>query len=350
MSTGASATAAPPAVDVDLVRWLRTDVMTDGAGIVSAGLTAARELSARDLRPGGGRTGDYLSTLITLGFVEATLARVVEPHLDAVAILHEAGIGTTISEIGADPRSAWGVYAAGAPGMQLRAERVPGGWTLSGTKPWCSLADRLSHAVITAAVSDTEQRAFAIRLDPERVSAAPGTWVSRGLAEITSGAITLQAVPAVPVGEAGWYLSRPGFAWGGIGVGAVWHGIALALRERMRDAAGGREPDQIADMHLGAADRDLFAAGVCLAHAAAEIDAGRGVGQAGEVLALRVRSVIARAAENVMTAVGHALGPGPLTTEEEHARRVADLSVYVRQHHAERDLARLGKALRDHNG
>ena len=42
---------------------------------------------------------------------------------------------------------------------------------------------------------------------------------------------------------------------------------------------------------------------------------------------------------------GHALGPGPLTQEEDHAKRVADLQVYVRQHHAERDDASLGSCV-----
>jgi hypothetical protein len=41
--------------------------------------------------------------------------------------------------------------------------------------------------------------------------------------------------------------------------------------------------------------------------------------------------------------VGRALGPAPLATDREHAQRVADLTVYLRQHHAERDLARLGE-------
>ena len=40
----------------------------------------------------------------------------------------------------------------------------------------------------------------------------------------------------------------------------------------------------------------------------------------------------------------HALGPGPLAFEAEHATRVSDLRVYVRQHHAERDSAALGRA------
>ena len=37
-----------------------------------------------------------------------------------------------------------------------------------------------------------------------------------------------------------------------------------------------------------------------------------------------------------------ALGAGPLCHDEAHSRAVADLTVYLRQHHAERDLAQLG--------
>ncbi len=51
---------------------------------------------------------------------------------------------------------------------------------------------------------------------------------------------------------------------------------------------------------------------------------------------------MADAVETVIASSAHALGPLPLTADESHARRVADLQVYVRQHHAERDLARIG--------
>ena len=44
-----------------------------------------------------------------------------------------------------------------------------------------------------------------------------------------------------------------------------------------------------------------------------------------------------------MHRVGRALGAGPLGHDEAHSRRVADLTVYLRQHHAERDLAQLGE-------
>ena len=36
-------------------------------------------------------------------------------------------------------------------------------------------------------------------------------------------------------------------------------------------------------------------------------------------------------------------GRPPFTQEEPYARRVADLQVYLRQHHGERDLAALGQ-------
>lgn len=53
-----------------------------------------------------------------------------------------------------------------------------------------------------------------------------------------------------------------------------------------------------------------------------------------------------RTFDRITTArVGHALGPAPLAFDEDHARRVADLELYVRQHHAERDLAQLGSAV-----
>ena len=79
--------------------------------------------------------------------------------------------------------------------------------------------------------------------------------------------------------------------------------------------------------------------------AAAQIDDGKAKGPAGEDLALRVRAVVADAAERTLRQVGHALGPAPLAFDEQHARRVADLELYLRQHHAERDLARLGELM-----
>ena len=51
---------------------------------------AARDLGAVLPRPGVGRTPQLWSALATLGAADLQLARAVEPHLDALAILEEA--------------------------------------------------------------------------------------------------------------------------------------------------------------------------------------------------------------------------------------------------------------------
>jgi hypothetical protein len=53
--------------------------------------------------------------------------------------------------------------------------------------------------------------------------------------------------------------------------------------------------------------------------------------------------VVEHAVDEAITRTGRALGPKPLAMDAEHAQRVADLTMYVRQSHAERDLAALGR-------
>ena len=123
------------------------------------------------------------------------------------------------------------------------------------------------------------------------------------------------------------------------GAGTIGAAVARRLLRR------GREPDQIAQMHVGAVDAGLWAARACLDDAAARVDDGRATGDDGGLLALRVRHVVARAAESVVERVGHATGPAPLALDDDHAARVADLQLYLRQEHAERDEAALGLVL-----
>ena len=146
---------------------------------------------------------------------------------------------------------------------------------LTGTKPWCSLADRLSHALITAHTGDGTRRLFAISLRGATVRATadaggwPGVWST-----CRPGRSTSTDCAAVPVGPDGWYLRRPGFAWGGIGVAACWYGGAVGIARTLRDAMSSKPPDQIATMHLGAVDAALTAARAVLGAAAAQIDGG----------------------------------------------------------------------------
>lgn len=313
------------------------------ARAVPEGIGAAVHL-ARDLGrwlpdPGAG-TALRWAALATIGAVDLSVARVAEPHLDALAILAEAGLD---EETAGDP--SWGVYAAEGPGVRLAATLGADGPELSGVKPWCSLAGRLDRALVTAWVDDERRGLFAIDLHHDGVRAVDQPWVGLGLPEVVSGPIELTAVPAREVGGPGWYLRRDGFAWGGLGVAAVWYGGAVGIARRMREQAERRTPDQLALAHLGAVDARLTAAGALLARAAAGVDAGTLSGSRGWPATLRVRQVVADAAEEVLARAAHALGPGPLAQEPEHAQRVVDLQLYLRQHHAERDAAALGEAV-----
>lgn len=304
----------------------------------AAALRAAAETADRVPLPGGGDTAGRWSALATLGAVDLAVARAWEPHLDALAILAES------EAAGAVPTgSTWGVFAAEAPQARLRADRVDGGWRLHGVKPWCSLADDLTHALVTAWVDEDRRGLFAVDLGDRGVQGSSEEWLPHGLRIIRSASVSFDGVPAEPVGDPGWYLRRSGFAWGGIGVAAVWYGGAVGLIRRMQEQAASRKLDQVGALHLGRADVALQGARAVLAESAALIDAGRADGEDGVALALRVRHLLHEAAELVLREADHAMGPAPLAHERAHADRVADLRLYLRQHHAERDAAALGR-------
>ena len=65
---------------------------------------------------------------------------------------------------------------------------------------------------------------------------------------------------------------------------------------------------------------------------------------------LSLRAVIEAAANQVIHHTGRALGAGPYCKDEHFARLMADLPVYLRQSHAERDLAALGKKVAIQSG
>jgi hypothetical protein len=164
------------------------------------------------------------------------------------------------------------------------------------------------------------------------------------LPAVVSVPVQFDATPGTPVGEAGWYLSRPGFAWGAVRVAACWLGGISALLDYLREQVGERyAADPLRGYNLGRADVAHWSAELAVNHAAAAIDADYAMSaNRAWRLAERTRAVVAESAEVVLAQVGHALGPAPLAFDAEHAQRVADLTLYLRQHHAERALSSHG--------
>jgi len=305
----------------------------------AAAFTAAVESGLLNLPwPGSGRTSERWAVLADLAGEDLSVARLAEGHTDALAIL---------AELGADlaPRpptgSRWGVWAAQPPGPGLTASRADdGGWRLDGLKRYCSGARSVTDALVTATAPDGN-RLFAI--STRDLSVVPGSWPATGTAGSDTLDVGFTAIAAEPVGGPGGYVDRPGFAHGGAGVAACWYGGARGVGRTLLAAAARRDVGPHALAHLGAVDVALRTAKTVLEAAAGEIDADPDDREdGGRLRTLRVRALVEATATEVMDRVGRALGAGPLCHDEAHSRRVADLTVYLRQHHAERDLAEIG--------
>jgi alkylation response protein AidB-like acyl-CoA dehydrogenase len=263
--------------------------------------------------------------------------RLAEAHTDAAAILVELG--------GPLPRAGelWGVWAAEAPDGVVTARVVGDGVVLDGVKAWCSGAGLCSHALVTARLDDDGRGLFAVDLADNAVRPLERVWRNAGMAEADTRSVQFTRAPAVPVGGPGAYLSRPGFWFGAIGVAACWLGGAKAVAAPLYQRAARGAANEHLLAHLGTVDAALTAADAAFAAAARHVDADP-CNRSGlaELTARRLRAITENAVDETLTRTDRALGPGPLCLDERHAAAVADLTVYVRQSHAERDLAELG--------
>lgn len=320
------------------------DPDTDHAATVTF-RALADEAVAQCLHHGRGEPADHLRRwryLCSIGARNLDLVRLIEAHVDA-AMINE--------ELGGPPVRAgqyWGVWAADSPASFVEGEQEEAGvWRLSGTKQWCSGATVDTHALITGHCPDG-LRLFAVDCGAAGVDPGPPTWQGVGMAGSDTRNVALRRVPAIPVGRPGAYLDRPGFWYGATSVAACWLGGAVGIAARLYRSNAGDRLDEHGRAHLGAVDASLAAARWVFS-AVAEQSWDDDVAAA-QRSALRVRAIVEETTRVVIDRVGRALGPGPLAAAAEHSRRVADLLTYVRQSHAERDLAALAGLLSESDG
>jgi hypothetical protein len=283
--------------------------------------------------PGSGRTLERFQQLAEVGGHDLGLCKLFEGHTDALAIIEQLGGSPT-------PGSTWGMWAAEPPQARVKASPAGHMVALHGRKAWCSGAAVLSHALLTAWDGDDQQQLVAVALDQPGVTVTEQGWQAVGMAATGSVEVLFDGAEAQAIGNPGDYLQRPGFWQGGIGIAACWYGAARQIADALRIQCEQR-PEPHALAHLGAVDSALQAAADVLRFSALHIDAHPG--DNAELLARRARAVVEQSAEQVMREVGRALGAGPFCKDRHFARLSADLPVFLRQSHAERDLAALGQ-------
>ncbi|MCF5471675.1 acyl-CoA dehydrogenase [Pseudomonas syringae] len=284
--------------------------------------------------PAGGQTLERWQALACVAGHDLGLCKLYEGHTDALAIM---------AELGAPPPeqfSTWGMWAAEPPQARVTLSGTGDSLRLDGRKAWCSGASAVSHALITVWDEQQRQQLVAVRLDQPGVRITNDGWRAVGMGATGSVEVIFERASAERVGEPDGYLNRPGFWQGGIGIAACWFGASRSIAQRLLQQAGKRdEPHALA--HLGAVDVALYAAAEVLRAAAVHLD--NAPTENAEVIARRCRAFIEQAADQVIQHVGRAVGAGPYCKDAHFARLIADLPVFLRQSHAERDLAALGQ-------
>jgi hypothetical protein len=290
-------------------------------------------------QPGSGRTLQRWQALAAVAAHDLSLAKLYEGHTDALAILAE------LCHDMPQPSGTWGTWAAEVPSARTLIEgHGAGSVRLRGTKHWCSGADMLDHGLLTAWWPDSRgPQLVKVNMRQAAVCVDASQWQAVGMAASTSVNVSFSDAIGESVGGVGDYLSRPGFWQGGAGIAACWYGGAQALGDALARALvqaplAWRSGFRLAA--LGKVDSSLQATGALLRQAAAWIDS-HPLADASAVT-LRARLTAEACAKLVLHETGSALGAGAYCHDAHFARMAADLPVYVRQSHGEKDFAALG--------
>ena len=285
-------------------------------------------------QPGSGKTLARFALLADVASRSLPLAKLYEAHTDAMAIFTELDKNEPL------PSGTWGVFAAEAQPPALFVDTAMHDQVvLSGVKDWCSGALDLSHALVTARTRSGQPVLVAVALKDERVKITKGPWAAIGMARTETARLEFNDMPGKRVGEPNDYIERPGFWHGAIGIAACWYGGASLIADKIHASLLHRQDDHSL-AHLGAVVAALHAARTTLVSAAASIDADPAANQ--RALALACREVVESACQKVLIHAGRALGAKPFCMDAQFAAMAADLPVFLRQSHAERDLQQLG--------
>jgi len=186
---------------------------------------------------GSGATPMRLARLSEVGREDLSLAKLVEAHWDAVAILAEAGREPVAGAL-------YAVWAAEIPGKPLTLSRDGGGLTLDGEKAFCSGAGLVDRALITVTMPEQQLVDLDLRANADNIRFDGSFWRTSAFAATQTSNATLHHATCKAgdlVEGTGWYLSRPGFWHGALGPAACWAGgaeglVDYALRQKRRDA------------------------------------------------------------------------------------------------------------------
>jgi hypothetical protein len=275
---------------------------------------------------------ELVELLLAVGRTDVPLARLSEGHVDAVRILEQAGSEPV-------PGQVYGVWASRSRSTGLRGQASGDDWILDGTLMFASGAGVVDRALVPVWLDDEDTQLLDVAVDgwPFEESA----WRTRAMELSRSHQVRLARRPvrAAVVGPENFYLDRPGFFPGGVGVAAVWAGGAARVTDLVeRGLAAAPPPAQVA--RLGEMRTDVVAA-ASVARGTARCLSTTPTDE------LRTTCTLARAsvAAGVRRVLAHArvvAGAAGLALDEDLTRAIDDLSLFTAQQSVDGDAGWLG--------
>lgn len=298
-------------------------------------MAAALREAALERETWTGDLGEVTRRLHELARVDLCLGRLVEGHADAVRILDQA-----------DEKPAGGVYgvwASRSVGTGVRAVREGDRWRLQGQVRFASGIDLIDRTLLPGWVDDETHLLFDVpvsAVQPDRT-----TWRTSAMDASRSFTVEVDVVAGEPVGPENFYLARPGFVLGGLQVAAVWAGGVASVIELVATGLRDFRPGAHQLRRLGAMEQAGWTAETALAHAVRRV-AETSIVPGADITA--ARSAVVAAGEQVLDEAGRIVGPGGLSSHARLARTLADLGIYLRQHHLDLTFEALGRETLQH--
>ncbi len=289
-----------------------------------------------------------LDALVGAGRTDVALSRLFEGHVDAVRILDQAGRPPVAGAL-------YGVWASRSQRTGVRAASTGAQLVLDGTLRFASGLGVIDRALVP--VWTGPDRHLLIDLDLSEVGGPelqPDTsqWQTAAMSVSRSHTLVIDGLKvrsADQVGPDNFYLDRPGFFPGGVGVAACWLGGATRVADlvlaRMHDPV----PPQL-KLRLGEIRRQLStgAAMVSAAGRSLDVEADSAQTERAEeldqrALSAETRWAVANAVHGVLDQAHRIAGPAGLAYDQDLTHAVHDLRLYVLQHNADAEALYLAE-------
>lgn len=289
---------------------------------------------------------ELVEGLLAVGLADIPLGRLVEGHVDALRILGQANVRPR-------PRARYGVWASRSAGTGVTAVAADDRLRLDGTIRFASGAGVIDRALVPVWLDQDTHLLVDLSVDGLPVDRSHWHTAAMQVSQTHTVLVDDVLVPTADVvGEPNFYLGRPGFLPGGVGVAAVWAGGLARTLDVTVAMVTGRPVTPAQDARLGRSKLHLVAALTAVRTAGQRLDelwpqadqpSTRSL--IGDLCA-EARGVVAQAVVAALGELRLLAGPAGLAFDPDLGHALDDLGLYVAQLNGDAEATRLGAAVR----